>query len=371
MRGNDIAGDMRTTGFRAATKRGAGREGARAGNDGEPLVRSSPSAADSHWRATRAVVLVAVLAAVAGVAIWRGPDLRAAAEAFERIDWAWIAASLAMHVAAVVSRAYGWRLVVNPAVPRPAPGMWDVMSAYCVGLLANSLLPARAGELVRTTLLWRRLPAGRQAWPPVLVSALVHRLLDVVPAGLLVMYVVLTARIPAWAVEVVLAGLGLGISVLAVAVLLTWRRRGTVTSSRVGRLLAVLQEGLGVLRNPLHAAGAAGVQVLSWMAELVGVWFALLALGVDAPLPAAALVLIVTNVTMAFPLWPGNVGLFQVGVALALIPFGVTYATGLAAGIVVQVTEAAVSLVLGLAFLAREGASLQALRTMSCQRPRS
>ena len=47
------------------------------------------------------------------------------------------------------------------------------------------------------------------------------------------------------------------------------------------------------------------------------------AFDIDAPLPAAGLVLVLMNVATIVPLWPGNVGLVQAAVALPLRNYGV------------------------------------------------
>jgi hypothetical protein len=85
---------------------------------------------------------------------------------------------------------------------------------------------------------------------------------------------------------------------------------------------------------------------------------------IDAPLDAAALVLLLMNVATVFPLWPGNVGLLQAAVALPLVSYGVAYARGFAYGLGLQMIEVAVGVGLGLGFLAREGLSFATLKQM-------
>jgi hypothetical protein len=67
---------------------------------------------------------------------------------------------------------------------------------------------------------------------------------------------------------------------------------------------------------------------------------------------------------MVFPLWPGNVGLLQVAIALSLLPYGVNYGRGIAYGIGLQAIEVSVGVALGFIFLAREGFSFAMLRKM-------
>ena len=88
------------------------------------------------------------------------------------------------------------------------------------------------------------------------------------------------------------------------------------------------------------------------------------AFDIHAPLPAAGLVLVLMNVAMLFPLWPGNVGLVQAAIALPLVSYGVAYPKGFAFGIGLQAIEMSVGVGVGLIFLAREGLSYAMLKRM-------
>ena len=74
--------------------------------------------------------------------------------------------------------------------------------------------------------------------------------------------------------------------------------------------------------------------------------------------------LVVMNVVMLFPFWPGNVGLLQAAVAAALIPYGISYGHGILFGIGLQAIEASVGIGLGFIFLAREGFTFAMLKRM-------
>jgi urease gamma subunit len=129
-------------------------------------------------------------------------------------------------------------------------------------------------------------------------------------------------------------------------------------------LLVMARQGLSVLKAPVPLAGAIVFQCLGWMLQLLAVYAAMQAFGIDAPLPAAGLVLVLMNVATIVPLWPGNVGLVQAAVALPLRNYGVAYSTGFAYGLALQAIEMACGVGLGLLALAREGISLAMLRRM-------
>jgi uncharacterized membrane protein YbhN (UPF0104 family) len=269
-------------------------------------------------------------------------------------------------VVSVALRAIAWHIVLNQALPRPHARHRHVFSAFCVGLLGNAVLPGRVGEVARMAVLARYVPHGRTTWASIFGSTFAHRLFDVPATIGLVLYVLFAARIPQWAMPGVEIVLGIGAVLLLGAVLLAWRYRhhhGQVDGvGRVRRLWHMAVRGLHVMHSPGPALAAAFFQLLGWTAQLFAVYLAFKAFRIDAPIEAAALVLLVANVALAFPLWPGSIGLFQAAVAAALVPYGVAYQHGFAYGIGLQMIEMSVGVGLGLLYLAHEGISFAMLK---------
>ena len=179
-------------------------------------------------------------------------------------------------------------------------------------------------------------------------------------------YVLYAARLPDWAVPALGIVLGVGIGALVAGVLLARYRTHTPFEELgpIRRVLRLARSGLEVLKRPGPAVGALAFQLLGWVFQLAAVWAAFHAFRIDAPISAAALVLVLMNIATIVPLWPGNFGLMQAAVALPLLSYGVAYPYGFAFGIGLQVIEASVGVGLGLVFLAREGFSFAMLRRM-------
>jgi len=314
------------------------------------------------------VALAFVVGAVLAI-WWRGPDWGAVWDAFDVVTWRWVILALFLNFLSIVARSVAWKLTIDQALPEPHPRLAHIFSAFCVGLLGNAVLPARAGELARVAVLRRHLPDHPEGTSATLVGTVfAHRLFDLPAVALLVVYVLLTAKIPGWAVtSLVIFGL-VGAALLAVAMLSARRRDQRMPSldnaGTVRRVVAMARQGLGVLRAPLPAAVAIVFQLLGWTLQLLAVWTVMKAFDLGAPLPAAGVVLLLMNVATIFPLWPGNVGLMQAAVALPLRNYGVPYATGFAYGLVLQAVEMSVGVGLGLLALAREGISFAMLRRM-------
>jgi glycosyltransferase 2 family protein len=315
----------------------------------------------------RVAISFVFMAGVIALLWWRGPSFTAIADAFTTVKWEWVVFAIALNLASVVVRALAWRTVINQALAEPHPGSLLVFSAFSVGLFANAVLPGRIGELARVAVLTRKLPRRRGTWATLVGTVFAHRVFDLVPVLILILYVVRTAKIPAWAITSLLVFVGVGAALFTFA-FASARRPNTSVLDGVGaarRIVAMAQQGLGVMRSPLGATFAILLQVAGWVCQLLAVWAAMRAFDIHAPIPAAAVVLLLMNVATVFPLWPGNVGLVQVAIATPLAAsYGVAYAHGVAYGFGLQAIEASVGIGVGLLFLAREGLSFAMLRVM-------
>lgn len=315
----------------------------------------------------RAAIVLAVAAGVALLLWWRGPSWSAVGDAFTVVEWHWVAAAVGLNLLSVFVRAVAWRTVIVQAFEPPYPSFPLVFSAFSVGLFANAVLPGRIGELARVAVLDRRMPQ-KGAWARLLGTVFAHRVFDLVAVITLIVFVVLTAHIPDWAVTGLIAIVVSGVALFTIAVLGARQHRVAGVEEGLGavrKVVRLARYGLGVMRRPAAAALACFFQILGWACQLLAVYTAMRAFGIHEALPAAGLVLVLMNVATIFPLWPGNVGLVQAAVALPLASsYGVAKGTGIAFGFGLQAIEASVGVGVGLIFLAREGLSFAMLKVM-------
>jgi len=317
-------------------------------------------------RVFRVAVAIAFVAAVAGVLYWRRGSLHAIGTAFSHVRWQWVVVAIGFNLLSVVVRAFAWTTVIHSAMEPPRPRPLLVFSAFSVGLFANAVLPGRIGELARVAVLTRKLPGRKGAWATLVGTVFAHRIFDIVPVILLVLYVVATANIPTGAQASLLAVIVLGVGLFAFA-FVSARRPAHSALEELGpvrRLLAMGRAGLGVLRSLQAAALAIFFQICGWTCQIFAVYTAMRAFDIHAPLPAAGVVLLLMNVVTIFPFWPGNVGIVQVTLASALTGYGIAYYVGVAYAFGLQAIEASVGVGVGLIFLAREGLSFAMLRVM-------
>jgi len=318
-------------------------------------------------RVARIAFAVLFIAAVAAVLWWRRGSLHAIGTAFSHVRWEWVVVAIGFNVLSVVVRALAWETVIHSAMEPPRPRALLVFSAFSVGLFANAVLPGRIGELARVAVLTRKMPGRKGAWATLVGTVFAHRVFDVVPVIMLVLYVVATASIPNSARGILLGVIVLGVGLFVFA-FVTGRRPPTQLhvehAGPVRRLFSMGRAGLGVMRSFRASALAIAFQICGWTCQLFAVYTAMRAFDIHAPLAAAGVVLLLMNVVTIFPFWPGNVGVLQVALASALTGYGVAYYVGVAYGFGLQAIEASVGIGVGLIFLAREGLSVAMLRVM-------
>ncbi len=321
-------------------------------------------------RGWRLLLLLPLVAVVAALIIWHGPDWHLMHDAFAAMNWEWVVAAIGLNLLSVIARSMSWDTTIKQSIEPPYPKFGLVFSAFSVGLFANVVLPGRVGELARAAVLRRHLPPRKGTTATLIGSVFAHRMFDLVPAGLLVIWVLLSAKIPGWALASIAIVMGVGAVLFLVAIWLARRQHRELEGlGGIRQLIVRGRQGLAVMRRPVPAAKAASFQTAGWICQLFAVWSTMFAFDIHVPIAAAGLVLVLINVATIVTLWPGNFGFVQAAIALPLVNYGVQYGKGFAFGIGLQAIEASVGVGVGLVFLAREGLSYAMLKEFEEDQP--
>ena len=216
----------------------------------------------------RAALVLPSLAAVIVLLWWRGPDWNLVARAFDIVDWAWIVFAIGLNLASVLVRSLAWRLTIHQALDPPHPRFDQVFSAFSIGLLQTRCCRAGSGT-ARVAVLRRHLPHGPGTTGTLVGTVFAHRLFDLFPAVLLVLYVLSTAKIPHGLTSLIIVLVAGGmLFTVAVVSAKRGRRRPSLDGARpLRRLLVMARQGLAVLRSPLPAAGAIVLQTAGWVSS--------------------------------------------------------------------------------------------------------
>jgi uncharacterized membrane protein YbhN (UPF0104 family) len=325
-----------------------------------PLTATRRLAAVAQSRALPAAAgAVALVAAVALLA--RRVDVGALSET--DVVWGWIAASLVLNLASVAGKAVVWKTALD-ALPGHRPVRYGhVVPALFIGFLLNTVLFARIGELARVAVLTRRLRLTGESIPASTVAgtAVAEQLVLGVALALATVALAPVLQLPQviWQLVIVFVAVLVALSGALTITLRTAR-------GRVAALLAGLSSGQALFARPRATALAIAAGTLSWAAQIAGIWAALEAFHIHVGLAGAGLVFVSSTIVQLFPFWPGNLGIFQLGVAGPLVSaYAVSATSAVAFSVGLQLVEGLLGVGLGIAFLAREGLSLGAARQLA------
>lgn len=261
-----------------------------------------------------------------GVCLWyafRGVDLSAMASGISQVGIPWIIGSVLGAFLSLTIRAFRWRLLLAEL---QGIRWWSLVSATFIGVMANNLLPARLGEVVRAWVLANR---ERRAVSAVLGSIVIERLLDVLTAlTILGLGLAITPELGGGA-TLLLKRVGLIVllmvvaSVLGLLLAVRFRKRIVQAGERwtmrihhlwVSRGVGVLSrflDGFDAYRGKAQVTEVAILSVLVWMVAIGS--FYVLAEGFNLGLTPVqtALVFVVVLFGVAVPSAPGFVGTFH------------------------------------------------------------
>jgi uncharacterized membrane protein YbhN (UPF0104 family) len=300
-----------------------------------PTLQEIRSRLGSRGLAATAAVLFALVVAVATPQIL-GTRVAAAFAALNHADPTWLWLAGIGFCVAVVTAAGSWRCAIRlcgGSLP-----LHDACARYGAGSLVNTFVPFRAGDAVRLGLFSRVLPNRERLWTTGSAFGALGAARAVV-LGALVIAGFAAGTLPIWPLFI-----ALGFVAVAVAVSIRARRHDAVSCA--GHLLDAFR-ALG--RDP-----AAAVRLVAWVAvstagRLAAATAVAAALGIHHPLAAAIVIIPALEVAGMIPVTPGNVGITSGAIALAFQSQGVSFTSGLAAGIAFHAVETAVGLMSGLA----------------------
>lgn len=279
------------------------------------------------------------------------------------------------------ARAFRWRVLLDESSGARQP-FRPVWLATAIGYMANNILPARAGEVVRAY------AARRLIGLPVstaLSTVAVERIFDGVVVVLLLAVGIAAPGFPrnvaVGGVKITLLALGAGAvftgALVFLALVARWPdfwlgvidrttravlpERAAAWASKVSRNLF---GGLTVLRSPAAFARVLGWTLVIWLINALSFEFAFQAFHLEAMLPiTAALVLQgIAALGVAVPSSPGYIGVFQAACIAALGIYGIPKDSAVGFSIALHAAWFVPITVLGLWALLRAGLTLGELR---------
>ncbi|MEE9282278.1 MAG: lysylphosphatidylglycerol synthase transmembrane domain-containing protein [Myxococcota bacterium] len=322
------------------------------------------------------VLIGPLVSIVALVLIVRRLDAEHLIDALRDLNAWWLVLIVPVYTSAHLVRGVRWQLMIYPV----KPVRWRVTtSIVLVGLMANNLLPARLGELVRAFALRRSEQLGTAF---ALTSIVAERIFD--GMALLVIFSI-TALVTPFPEELAgtLAGVGwaaAAVFLVAFAVVLLARLFPRLIERAARRATRWLPDRLGRRAEPIWRSGLAALAFLRadrtvllfalltlaiWLIEGGVLWLFTLVFGLDPDPRLAYFTLVLIGFGVALPSAPGYFGVFEAAVVLAFAAFGIAREMALSYALVVHALHFSVVGIGGLVALKVLGMSFGSLRQIS------
>lgn len=336
------------------------------GADGPPQVEIDRVV--KQWRFWIGVAISLICLFLA----FRNQDLTRVMQELAGADYRLLAPAVLLYFIGVGFRTVRWQALLNP-VKRLS--LRQLFPLVVIGYMANNLLPARGGELVRVYLLgWRTGVRKTTSLATVAIERIFDGLTMIVFILMAAPLIGLNAQV-AWLTGIatlLFVGLLGGLILFAT---MPWAQRLALSiirrllpakiGERLTSMLTAFVAGLGSLRSASELVRVVVSSLLAWVCEAGMYLLIAIAFGLDVGWPVALLTTAVANLFTLLPSTPGYVGIFEAGVLAVLVGLlnrpeavALSYAIVLHAALWMPVT------VLGLIYLSRESLSWRSLSAL-------
>jgi len=238
-------------------------------------------------------------------------------------------AAVAVNLGSIAAKGTAWYFLLRSA----APCRWRAsQEANLLGAGMNTVSVTVMGETARVQDLAtrERLPVGAVA-----ASVVRTRAVEALALACFMLLAPAVLTLPPLLHSLQITGGGLMLALLAVA----W-------SGKRIRLLELLPAKARAVLSSITETGSARTflpalffALLNWIALWATYQLVITAFEIQVPLAASFTALILTNLGGLFRLSPGNVGVTQAAMIVALLPFGVRAPEGLAVGLALQAVQ--------------------------------
>jgi len=304
--------------------------------------------------------------------ILRNVSFKELALALEEANYLWLLPNLFFVVFAMYQRAERWKYMLEPLAIVPYK---KLLSATCIGFMANNILPFRLGEFVRAYSLSTQEKSITKSAS--LATIFVERMVFDLLALLLILGVVLIiAPIPVDGKFKAGALLSLAVAIagflFAIVIVLKPEGSGRLLTRylfflperirlKISNTVLKFSKGLLFLKDWRLTLWVSAHTMALWLFMGISNVFVFYAFGFHLPLYASYVLLVVVSISILIPSSPGFIGVYHGGVVWTLNYFNISQHNAVSCAIVLHAAQFIPITLLGFYFLRKEHLSLKQL----------
>ena len=286
-------------------------------------------------------------------------------DALRGANYAWLIPASLLYLVSLSVRSLRYRYLVRDLADVPATRLYPII---CIAFMANNLLPARAGELVRAYVMGEKYGISKVS---ALGTVLVERLFD--GLTLLLFLLITVATLGANSTLKGLAVISLAVFACGLFVfgaILRWPRRCETLMHRLTDVLPLrlrplfrelsssLLSGMVALRNPRALSVVVICSPLAWFMEGCCFWLVGRGFGLHLNIGWFLMAMAAGNLALTAPSSQGGIGPFEYFAEQVVILAGANKGTAAAYALVAHAVVIVPVVVLGLLFLSAFNISL-------------
>ena len=310
--------------------------------------------------------------ALSALLVWlsiRGIEFRGVIDGFRTIRCGYVLPAVAAMFLMQLLRSIRWGLILRPIGKVDQLSLFSVSS---VGFLAIIAIPARLGELARPYLIAKK---SRIPMSSALGTIFVERVLDSLTVLIIAVLALFFTPLPPWLVRSSVLFLLVTLGLFAVMIRVIVRREATLRilapligrlpvryAGAVNRLIDHFIEGFRIVVDPALLFSATLLSIVIWLVDVVAIYLLFLAFGLDLPVAAAFVLMIILIIGIAIPAAPGFIGNWHYFCILGLGLFGIPKTDALTFAIIYHALSIGIVILLGLIFLPFNRFSISDLR---------
>ncbi|MFH1701479.1 MAG: lysylphosphatidylglycerol synthase transmembrane domain-containing protein [Candidatus Zixiibacteriota bacterium] len=289
--------------------------------------------------------------------------------ALKDANYWWLIPNVILIMVTMVFRGLRWKHMFSPIKNIPFSRLFSIT---VIGFMANNVLPFRLGEFVRAYSLSVKEDVSKSAsLATIFVERIVFDLLAllIIFSGVLfVSPLILNQQLKFGAVVTIIVGL------LGLLFTVYLSRRGKRESHILKRLLNIMPKKIRPHVDDAVKRFASGMEFMRdwrsifwttyhtfmiWMIMGISNYFILLAFGLELPLAASFVILVVVSILIMVPASPGFIGVYHYGAVLSLGFYNIDQSTALSCSIVMHAAQYSVVTLVGFYYLRKEHLSLK------------
>jgi uncharacterized protein (TIRG00374 family) len=300
-------------------------------------------------------------------------DIYAIITAISNIDIRYLAPLVFIEVLIAFIRAARFTFFVDAFKPAKIKVIFPI---YCIGIMANLLMPYLTGQVARIFLLSKRAHVKKTfIFTTTVLEVLFDGLAIIAIFVVLSLFEVLPDEYHGWH----FIALG-GLVVLVTTILFVVSRSHTKSHNLVHRFTRHLSpaiqkrideikysflSGLEALKSSKHLSVTATLSVLWWLFQAGLVYLLILAFGFKINVWGAVIITAIVNIMMTIVVSPGNIGTFQGATVAAMAPFGIGKSEALAFSFLLHIFVYLPPIILGVLSSFKEGLTFKQIKDES------